>query len=89
MLLHDVLLLMALKNSSTSVYSFGVACGNVISDKDKTEDSFDIINFIFALKVFTELGIIKISGKMLVVNDVKTKLTDSRIYNKVIELKKS
>ena len=51
--------------------------------------SFDIINFLFALKVFTELGIIKISGKMLVVNDVKTKLTDSRIYNKVIELKKS
>ena len=46
-----------------------------------------IENFLFAVKVFLELGIFELKNGKLIMTDVKSKLTDSAIYNAVVELK--
>ena len=49
---------------------------------------FDIMEFIFALSVFEELGLVAFEGgKLTVYRGVKAELSDSSIYRKVCLLK--
>ncbi len=51
---------------------------------------FDIKQFIFALQVFEDLGLVSFSeGKLIVYRGVKAELIDSPIYRKVCELQSS
>ena len=52
------------------------------------KDEEDKINALFQAKVFTELGIFKIKdGKFILDETVKSELTNSKIYNRVIKIK--
>lgn len=50
--------------------------------------SFSAASFLFAVKVFAELGIIDLSGGRLKIKDKKSALNDSVLYNKIVELKR-
>ena len=52
------------------------------------KDEEDKINTLFQAKVFTELGIFKIKdGKFVLDEMVKSELTNSKIYNRIIKIK--
>ena len=51
---------------------------------------FDRREFIFALKVFEELGLVAFeNGKLTVYRGVKAELTNSALYRKVVDITKA
>ena len=51
-------------------------------------NGFDLENYLFALKVFIELGIFSVKNKVFTYNEkIKNALTNSKLYSKIVLLK--
>ena len=80
-MLTNVLLFVALALPGETVEELAVSCDGL---------GFDKREFIFALNVFEELGLVSFGdGKLTVYRGVKAELNDSSIYRKVCLLQQA
>ena len=61
---------------------------DIVDFVNTNAESFEKENFLFALKVFIELGIFSVNNKVFTYNEkVKNALTNSKLYSKIVLLK--